>query len=90
MADYPEHQKIMDNKEAHEAICVFVEWLEYHDEYGLCAYESSDDEWVPTGDFGHTAKVIAEYFGIDYNKFQNEKDQMLTAIRALHQNKENN
>jgi hypothetical protein len=86
MADYPEHQKIMDNKEAHEAICAFVEWLEYHDRYAIC--ERYGGVWDPIS--RGLSQVIAEYFGIDYDKFQNEKEQMLTAMRALYQNKENN
>jgi len=89
MGNYPEHDKLQERAEEHRAIAEFLEWLEEHPKYHLAEYFPDPragkfrdrSEWRSgIGDL-NTARLLGEYFDVDYNELQAEKDRMLAEIR---------
>lgn len=85
MSDYPEHDKLKALNGDNEKIGVFLEWLRSKG-YTICAMNEAED-WVPAYWIEPEMKgiqgVIASYFGIDRDKLEDEKSQMLDMLRAL-------
>lgn len=77
---YPEHEKLSAISELSQAIGEFLEWCqgkgwvlaEIPDEY--------DFTWFPISYSTNT--LLARHFGIDLDRLEAEKKQMLDAIRA--------
>lgn len=97
MSTYPEHDKLAEVKEDSQTIGYFLDWLQskatiakYEDDIEIM---TTDGEMVVNGDpmlmphsrysGGEVAinKLLADYYGIDYNKLMEEKDAMLAEIR---------
>ena len=80
--EYPEHEKLSKIKNESQAIGEFVEWLEGKG-IELCAIPPEfDHTYLPI----HRSinDLLAEHFSIDLDKIEQEKRQMLEAIRASH------
>ncbi len=73
---YPEHEKLKAVRTEHRAVCVFLEWLDTTKEYDLRDRGSG----YPITQ-RHEA-LIAEFFEIDMQKFEQEKVAMLEKIRS--------
>ena len=78
MSDYPEHDKLHAVVEQTQAIGEFVEWLEGKGIFLARYVEGSN---YPRSVHGFR-DLLAEWAGIDQNKLEAEKRQMLTAQRA--------
>lgn len=79
---YPEHEKMHARRAEHEAIQSFLNWVQDSEDYALCsAYDADTGGWSEMGNY-RIGRAVAEYFGVDYDAFQAEKDQMLADIRA--------
>ncbi len=77
---YPEHRKLLDLNGANRTIGDFLDWLEEKG-FMLCQY----DDWenlVPS--FERKAKIIADFFGINEDKLEEEKRAMLASLSAQH------
>lgn len=81
---YPEHEKLHKIKDQSQTIGQFLEWTgekgwhlaEYVEEYE----ELDWDMLMPIR--RSITDLLAEYFGIDQNRLEAEKRQMLDEIRA--------
>jgi hypothetical protein len=82
MSDYPEHEKMRLIKDQSQSIGEFLEWLQDKKEVIFAEYpETNSDHLFPL----HlpTQKLIAEFFDIDLDKIEDEKDAMLEEQRRL-------
>jgi uncharacterized protein with HEPN domain len=87
---YPEHERLSRIKDKSQIIGEFIEWLGEAKGYHIGQYrEYQDDpffkEMIPIRT--STEKLLAEFFGIDLNKIEKEKLQMLDEIRNLNKQK---
>lgn len=88
---YPEHEKLDAVKERSQAIGEFLDF----GTYTLCRWveldkdDEANEELIEAGvdgmyqPVGEITKVLAEHFGIDLNRLEDEKRQMLDEQRAL-------
>ena len=85
---YPEHEKLKSVQEKSQAIGEFMEWLRYTKKYTIAKWyksqwdaddEEETDRLMP--EFPSIEKLLAEYYGIDLNKIEEEKRAMLDEIR---------
>lgn len=74
----PEHDKLMLVSEKSQAIGEFLGWLRNSKKIHLCSI-GADGEYYPS--FLNINKVLAEFFGIDYEELENEKRHILEKIR---------
>src|SRR5687767_11254733 len=86
---YPEHDKLKAVKDESQKFGTFLEWLQRH--YPICEFVSKEpgygeDYYFRT--FDSTEKILARYFGIDLNKLEQEKLQMLEEQRKLNRKHE--
>jgi hypothetical protein len=89
MKKYPEHDKLKKISDKSQTIGEFIEWLIYEKNVQLCRFESCE------GDAEHAryaeyfplnvpiTKLLAEYFGIDEKKIEEEKRASLEELRKL-------
>lgn len=77
---YPMHAKLRESSTQSErnAMGEFLEWLLVTKGYDLVEWRNYDGFSVGTP----TAQLIAEFFEVDYDAFQNEKDRMYDEIVA--------
>jgi len=81
--EYPEHAKLTAIKDKSQAIGLFLEWLP---EQGitLCSFVGEDKtshaHYYPCQKT--TLQLLSKYFEIDLEVLENEKQQMLEALRA--------
>jgi hypothetical protein len=95
-----EHAKMKAVIAQSRTIGAFIDWLQQEREprMELCErrtftvrgaggedYETSP-EWVPS--CGSVERLLAEYFGIDLKKIEDEKRQMLDELREAHEQNE--
>jgi rubrerythrin len=89
-SDYPEHQKLQAVRERSQAIGTFLEWL-LSKGFRLAKWMKVPDE-DPWADKGAEVdelvqqsidieKILAEFYEIDLNKLEKEKQAMLEYIR---------
>lgn len=87
MATYPEHEKLAQISDKSQAIGEFMDWLNETKgfqlgEWGTCLDEFCQEDSLhpvtPT-----TVDLLAEHFGIDQNKLEDEKQAMLEAQREM-------
>jgi len=88
--EYPEHEKLDKVKDKSQDLGFFLDWL--MNDYTLCIWIESknsifgDDEiYEPSGYYSckvDIEKILANYFGIDYDKLMDEKEQMFKQLRA--------
>lgn len=83
-SEYPEHEKLRAIQEQSQTIGHFLEWLAVEKDVMLC---KADPEY--TGDRSpfwpirkSREKLLADYFGIDLKKIEQEKQAMLDKLRA--------
>lgn len=79
---YPEHEKLAKVKDTSQAQGEFLDWLGGQGIH-LMEWAEEIQQYVPSHR-GITA-LLAEYHGIDQDALEQEKRQMLEAIRAQHQ-----
>lgn len=81
---YPEHDKLSAISEESQAIGTFIE-SERHP-YVLAEWVTFEGRTTPTlvPVSRSIQQVLADYFGIDLNKIEAEKRQMLSEIRGDH------
>lgn len=77
---YPEHQKLKAVKDESQALGEFLDWLKQK-EITLCQYSRADLEYLPV--IQRTDQVLADYFEIDLDKIEQEKQTMVKALHAL-------
>lgn len=87
---YPEHEKLKLVQEHSNIIGQFLDWLSYERGYKICeccegADARNDDSYYPVN--STTEKILADYYGINLDKLENEKRQMLDLLRK--QNRKN-
>ena len=78
MSNYPEHDKLTAVADQTQAIGEFFEWLEGK---GIFLARYSEGSNYPRNVHGFR-DLLAEWAGIDQNKLEAEKRQMLAASRA--------
>lgn len=89
---YPESEKLLEVKEQSQEIGEFLTWLK--SKVALATWEENEDEdtndYLPellypvgkySGDNG-TQRLLAEYFGIDLDKLDAERMQMIKELQA--------
>jgi hypothetical protein len=81
MSDYPEHDKLTAVAEQTQAIGEFIEWLEGK---GIFLARNVEESNYPRYVHGFRA-LLAEWAGIDEDKLEAEKRQMLTSLRAANE-----
>jgi hypothetical protein len=84
MSDYPEHDKLSAVQDETQAAGEFLEWL-MTTEYTLAVRCSGEETgigqlFVPA--FPDIEQLLARWKGIDRNKIEAEKRQMLASVRA--------
>lgn len=79
----PELDKMLAVKEKSHAIGEFLDWLDESSlvvcEYGVCDCDECGNELYPART--STEQLLADYFGIDLNKCEQERQQILKDIR---------
>lgn len=75
---YPEHEKVHQIHANSQVIGEFLSWLLNEQCYFLCTVNKRD-QFVP----GHKniENLLAEYYGIDLDALENEKQSMLASLR---------
>lgn len=86
MTEYPEHEKLQAVKDESQAIGAFLEWLSNVKEIRFAKWvkdksESGTEYEVFVQQNMEIEKWLAEYFEIDLNKLEQEKQAMLEEIR---------
>lgn len=81
MSNYPEHEKLKLVKDQSQICGEFLDWLNEEKDLILAKLDEYDD-LMPF--HISTQKLLAEFFEIDLAVLEDEKDQMLTALRATH------
>lgn len=89
MAEYPEHEKLSKVADRSQACGEFLEWLQYHKTYHICEWRDSrvdpnSGERLFEGMYlvnTSIADMLGEFFGIDQDKIEAEKRQMLASLR---------
>jgi len=75
MSEYPECEKLHKVKDQSFIIGQFLEWLQ--EDYAVARWDGND--LFP--DHPGIEKLIAEYFNIDLNKVEKEKQEILAELR---------
>jgi hypothetical protein len=80
--EYPEHEKLKARKAEHQAISEFIEFIEGQGNEIIHYVDvDSDDPYnKPIIKRSSNSDMIAEFFGIDQQKFSEEKDQMIKSL----------
>lgn len=83
MAEYPEHKKLLAIKDESQAIGELLEMGLPSMGIHLCEVHKglTTDRWFPT--HRSIQSILAEWFGIDQNKIEAEKRQMLDELRTM-------
>ena len=84
MSKYPEHEKLEKLGDYPQVIGEFLEWMSYEKQIQRAIYsntEKGDDNLYL--DNTPTQDLLAEYFEIDRDKLEQEKQQMLEEMRKL-------
>lgn len=70
---YPNNEKLKNNRELHNDVSEFCEWLESQ------GFEISRNNKTVSNE-----KIIAEFLGIDLRELEAEKRQMLSAYESAY------
>jgi len=76
---YPEHEKLQKIQDKSQTIGEFLDWLGYEHEYFICEKSGKYQEWYPISQ--NHQKLLAQYFDINLDKLEQEKKQMLEALK---------
>ncbi len=92
---YPEHEKLQAVRERSQAIGTFLEWLLGTKGFRIAKWMKVPDEdsWADEGaevdelvqQHIDIEKILAEFYEIDLNKLELEKQAMLDSIRKQQQ-----
>jgi hypothetical protein len=77
---YPEHEKLQKVKKTSQSIGEFLEWLRNEKQIQLAKFDDKDRLYI-IGD--STNEILADYYGIDLHKLEQEKLAMLNRIRSV-------
>ena len=88
MSEYPEHDKLTKVSAESQTIGEFLEWLEDTEKVHLARYEELEGflggpREMLTPYHYDISELMAKFFGIDLDKIEAEKRQMLDAIREM-------
>jgi hypothetical protein len=89
MSDYPEHDKLVAISDKSQVIGSFIEWLENEKEIRLCTFvpaRREDRIWIAEGYTPINESIndlLAEFFNIDQNKINQEKENMIKKLQEL-------
>ncbi|KKM04767.1 hypothetical protein LCGC14_1761010 [marine sediment metagenome] len=76
----PNCDKMLAVKDKSQVLTEFVDWLNHKEKgYHICQWF---DETLEYASYGGYSKLFAEFFGIDYDEMEREKQAILTFIRA--------
>jgi hypothetical protein len=79
-SDYPECEKLAKVSETSQKIGEFLEWLNEQG-FTICRLgEDNSDLFYP--DYTSINQRLADFFGIDLNKVEAERRQMLETLRS--------
>jgi hypothetical protein len=81
MSDYPEHDKLHEIADASQTIGEFLDYGLGEQGLVLCDDDGEGGRLWPTSK--SIQSILAEHFGIDQDKINAEKEQMLERIRSL-------
>lgn len=85
---YPEHEKLDKIKDVSQSQGLFLEWLLSVKGYTLCTLEEENHEgfadYLPV--WRSIEDLLSEMHGIDLDKLEAEKRQMLDEIRKENEN----
>lgn len=76
---YPEHERMSAIVEKSQCIGEFLEWLNDVKRYRICERTGGFVSFYPINK--SVENLLAEFFGIDLNKIEQEKREMLEEIR---------
>ena len=79
MSDYPQADKVQEVREDSQMLGSFLEWL--MEKYTLCRFYADDESAGYCQEYIDISRILAEYFGIDYDEYQNELVQILEDFR---------
>lgn len=93
---YPQHEKLKDCSIAHEVIVEFLEWLDDHPKFGIAEWIpdpeigkpgklSDHSRWEANLTGTKMARLIAEFFDIDYDAFEAENVAMLNEVWKINE-----
>ena len=82
--EYPEHEKLGKIKEQSQICGEFVDWLNTEKEISLCSWSDEDNGLHYPTNIPLT-KLLSDFFGIDQDKLEEEKLQILENHRKLTQ-----
>ncbi len=91
---YPEHEKLNKIKDQSQTCGLFLEWLQsryslctIHEHNGCEIIRGSMECGMRDGEYQHAIVniqgLLGEFFHIDQEKLNTEKDQMLKDLRAM-------
>ena len=75
---YPEHEKLKDLAGANQIVGDFIEWL-YANGMWIAQYAERSDQLIPSAK--NRDELLADHFGIDRKRLEDEKQSMLDALR---------
>lgn len=76
---YPECEKLAEVSKDSQIIGQFLDEMKYAGKE-LCTFDDSEEQWMPVR--GTIESILAEYFGIDMNKVEEERRAILDDIRS--------
>lgn len=83
--DYPEHEKLAEVAEHSQAIGEFLDWLQNEKGYTIAKWW---DDHILTPVHRSIADLLAEYYDIDIQTLEGEKQDMLAKQRELNERDE--
>lgn len=83
--EYPEHEKLAEVAEHSQAIGEFLDWLQNEKGYTIASYR--DDFLRLTPVLRSIKDLLAEYYDIDPEALEGEKQDMLAKQRELNERK---
>lgn len=84
---YPECEKLLKFSKKSQMIGEFLEWLRNTKEITLARWDKDECDFCRTEDdvlvpaYDATEKLLAEFFGIDMDKVEKERQQLLEELR---------
>lgn len=84
---YPEHEKLKAVGQKRDHVQEFLDWLMDESKYLIAEDDTTGYNYINGiyETYDSRAAIIAAFLGIDQKKLEDEKCQMLDALRALHE-----
>jgi len=73
---YPEAAKMLEVREKSQTIGAFID----DSGYSLCIYSETQNVYLPIRK--SIEQILADYFGIDLDKVEKERQQILATVRS--------